>query len=252
MPKMTLLEIVQNILSAMDSDEVNSINDTIESQQVSKIVEETFHEQFTGVEMPTFRKVLKIEGLSDLSKPNYLRLQDNVRRIEWLRYRDASDNNRYKHLEFYPLDVFFDRILNNVSTSDNVTLVTDESGVQYYIKNNTTPSYYTITDNNTLIFDSFDSAYDGTLQASKTFAYGTVEPTWSNTDEFIPPIESSLFPLLLAEAKSTSFVNVKQIASSKEEQRARRQRIRWQSDKHRDRVAQKYSYEGPNYARNRP
>lgn len=252
MPKMTLLEIVQNILSAMDSDEVNSINDTIESQQVTKIVEETFYEQFTGVEMPAFRNVLKIQGLSDLNRPNYLKLQDNVRRIEWLRYRDASDNNRYNILEFYPTDVFFSRVLSNVSTSANVVLVTDDSGVQYYVKNNASPSYYTITENNTLIFDSYDSTYDATLQASKTFAYGTVEPTWSNTDGYIPPIDSSLFPLLLAEAKSTSFVNVKQIASSKEEQRARRQRIRWQSDKHRDRVAQKYSYEGPNYARNRP
>ena len=38
MAKMTVLEMVQDILNDMDSDEVNSINDTIEAQQVANTV----------------------------------------------------------------------------------------------------------------------------------------------------------------------------------------------------------------------
>ncbi len=40
--KYTLLEIVQEILSDMDSDEVNSIDDTTESEQVATIVKSTY------------------------------------------------------------------------------------------------------------------------------------------------------------------------------------------------------------------
>ena len=41
--KKNLLEIVQNILSDMDSQEVNSISDSIEAMQVAQIVETTFY-----------------------------------------------------------------------------------------------------------------------------------------------------------------------------------------------------------------
>ena len=40
--KYTLLAIVQEILSDMDSDEVNSIDDTVESQQVASIVRSAY------------------------------------------------------------------------------------------------------------------------------------------------------------------------------------------------------------------
>ena len=39
--KKNLLEIVQNILSDMDSEEVNTISDTVEAMQVAQIVETT-------------------------------------------------------------------------------------------------------------------------------------------------------------------------------------------------------------------
>jgi hypothetical protein len=41
MAKMTLLEIVQDILSDMDSDEVNSINDSVESLQLAQMIKST-------------------------------------------------------------------------------------------------------------------------------------------------------------------------------------------------------------------
>jgi hypothetical protein len=42
MAKMTLLEMTQSILSAMDSDPVDSIDETVESIQVADIVKESF------------------------------------------------------------------------------------------------------------------------------------------------------------------------------------------------------------------
>ena len=38
----TLLEMVQSILSDMDSENVNSISDSVEAQQVASVIEDTF------------------------------------------------------------------------------------------------------------------------------------------------------------------------------------------------------------------
>ena len=49
---MTLLEIVQDILSDMDSDEVNSINDSVESLQVAQIVKTAYYNIVDGKDYP--------------------------------------------------------------------------------------------------------------------------------------------------------------------------------------------------------
>ena len=41
--KKTLLQIVQNILSDLDSEDVNSISDTVEAMQIARVVENTFY-----------------------------------------------------------------------------------------------------------------------------------------------------------------------------------------------------------------
>lgn len=254
MPKMTLLSMVQNILSAMDSDEVNSIHDTVESFQVAHVVKETFEEQFNNIVIPEHRNLLKLESVSDVTKPNYLKMPPNVKSIEWLKYRNDQTYGRFMDVEFLSPQDFWERYLDfsyNNEPAGSMDLITDFSGIEYYVKNNKQPNYYTMVDDLYLIFDSYDSDYDTTLQSSKSFCWGTIEPAFQLEDDYIPFIDSNLFPLLLAEAKSTCFINFKQITSSKEEQRARRQRIRMQNDQYRDKQAQHKRGVEWNYARNR-
>lgn len=51
MPK-PLIEYVQDILSSMDSDEVNSISDTVESMQVATILKNCYEELVANIELP--------------------------------------------------------------------------------------------------------------------------------------------------------------------------------------------------------
>lgn len=249
MSKMTLLEMVQNILSALDSDEVTSINDTIEALQVATVIKETYLEQFNNIEIPEFRGLIKLDAVSDLSKPNYLKFPTNVDKVDWIKYRNDSNGGRFELVEYYTPEEFFSKISDNISTSDNVTSSEDPAGITYFIKDNQQPCFYTITDDNYLVFDSYDSALDSTLQSSKTFCYGTKQQSFVLEDAFIPVLDSSLFPLLLAEAKAVCFINFKQISSAKEEQRARRQRARMQNDQYKTRAAQKKARKQFNYAR---
>ena len=250
--KMTLLEMVQNILSAMDSDEVNDISDTIESAQVAEIIKETFFEQFNNITFSTQRRLIKLDAVNDLDSPNYLKYGADVDNIHWVKYKNEDFGlMSYETIVYRTPEEFLDEVLMYKAATDNVTLTTDpSSGVQYYIKNNQQPKYYTSFDNNYLAFDSYNVAYDTTLQQNKVMAFGTVLPIFTMTNGFIPPLPDDLFPLLLAESKSVAFINLKQITSSKEEQRARRQRIRMQNDQFKSKEQQRrHIADAPNYAR---
>lgn len=253
MKKMTLLEMVQNIASALEIDEVNSITDTVESLQIAEVIKETFYEQFNNIILPEHKRLFQLDNVSDLSRPNYLALPEDVSKLLWVKYYDYSSETYGAELTYLDPEDFFDRMLTYYYSVDSwLTLVEDGSGIQYYVPNNGPPSYYTILDDKYVVVDSFDSDNEATVQGSKTIAYGIKDFEFLMEDDFIPPLDGNLFPLLLAESKSVCFINLKQISSSKEEQRARRQRIRMQNDQFRDKKAQ-YAYwnRGPNYSRRR-
>jgi hypothetical protein len=131
------------------------------------------------------------------------------------------------------------------SASDVDVVVDDESSVSLLILNDTAPTYYTSFNNDVMVFDSYDSAVDSTLQTSKVQCYGYREPVFTLADTFVPDLPSKAFPYLLSESKSVAFNVLKQSANPKEEQRATRQRRRLSQD--RWRVAGGITY--PNYGR---
>ena len=250
---MTLLEIVQNILSAMDSDEVNSISDTTESLQVATVVKETYEEQFNNITTPSLINLFRFEGLSALASPNYLKVPDDIDNFKWVKYKDDRNNGRFDPVDFVSPEEFLDRAYQYDSSSTNVFLTADPvTNVEYYVKNNASPKCYTVFNDQYLAFDSYDSTYDTTMQQIKSIGFGTKRSTFLLEDTFIPVLSNNLFPLLLAEAKAVCFINFKQISNVKEETKARRQRIRMQNDQFRGKTQQaRHTSTETNYARNR-
>lgn len=246
--KMTLLEMVQNILSAMDSDEVNSIADTTESIQVAEVVRETYYEVFNGLDLPEQLTLFKFDSVSDVLKPNYLKIPSNIDKILWVKYKNYV-TNKIEELTFLHPEDFLDRQLNLGDTNSETT--TDPSGVQYLIKNNKNPQYFTLFDDSYIACDSYDSGNESVLQSANSIGYGYKSEEFELQDDYTPPLDSNLFPLLLAEAKSVCFNNFKQIANPKEEQKARRQRIRMQRDKFRSKQAYEGFFGRTDYSRKR-
>src|SRR6476659_10163511 len=146
MIKMTLLEMVQNIASAIESDEISSISDTTESLQIAEVIKETFYEQFNNILVPEFRGLIKLDNVNDLSRPNYLKTPVNLSKLEWIKYKDFRNTDRYTAVDYLDPEDFLDRQLQYASTSSNVVLTTDPSGITYYITNNGRPQFYTMFD----------------------------------------------------------------------------------------------------------
>jgi hypothetical protein len=233
MPKMTLLEIVQDVLSDMNSDEVNSITDTPEALRVAQIAKSVFYEITGNAEWPHLNKLSKLDSSGSTLRPTHMSIPSNVIEVYWLKYnkiRDGETRNNYDEVTYLAPDAFTELANALTSSNDNVEVVTDFSGVSINIRNDKAPDYYTTFDDEWIVADSYDNSVDSTLQSTKTQVFTRVEASWSMVDGFIPDMPAHAFPHLLAEIKSTCFVRIKGEVDSKSEQQSRRQR-RWLSHK---------------------
>lgn len=244
--KKTLLEIVQDILNDLDSDFVNSIDDTVESQQVAQIVKSTYTEMMSNRNWPHLKKLVQLDSLSDVNKPVYFKLPDNTKQLEKVEYdvkKLLVDNSEYKSITYKDPEAFLKIVSNR--KNENKQEVVDFSGVSLSIYNNKLPDYYTSFDDVHIIMDSFDTSINTTLIKAKTRCIAYLMPTWVHEDSAIPDLPDEAFSALIEEAKSSAFYSLKQMANQKAEQRASRQQ-RWLARKA-WRVAGGLSY--PSYGR---
>lgn len=230
MEKMTLLRMTQNILSAMNSDEVNSITDTVESTQVAEEIRTTFDEMYTNHDLGSFEGLVNLTSLSSTTTPNRLQLPSNVQFLRWIKYKDfrnTSGSLIYKDVQFLEPEVFLHYIVEQATPAAYVMVpLTSTSPATYPIAKDRAPKYCTIFDaDQTLVFDAFDAAHESYLTGANCVAWATQYKVWNHTDSFVPPLPASEFPRFLAEAKSACFINYKEIANSNEQTRARRQKI---------------------------
>ena len=226
--KTTLLEIVQSILSDMDSENVNTISDSVEAQQVASVVEDTYYNIIAARYIPEHDELIKLGVLSDSTKPTHFTIHNSIKEIKRIEYNIGTvDDPDYRIVKFVEPEYFLENM--------------DESGLRVesdyypdntdlYVRTDTPPSYYTSFNDYYIIMDSYDSSVEATLQQSKTRAMGSVYPSFSQTDSFEPDIDKNLIPLLTAESKSACFSLFKGGSDPKVEQAARRLKSYVQND----------------------
>lgn len=230
--KMTLLAMVQSILSDMDSEDVNTISDTLEATQVASVVRDTYYQMIAARMIPEHQELLKLTALSDSAKPTHFRYPDSVKKIDCLWYNVSTDGGiEWRELKFIEPAQFLGRYLEG---SDTTTVYDANGGTTYFVGNDQMPNYFTTFDDYHVVLDSHDSSVEATVQQSKVRALGVVYPTFELSDTYTPDIDAVLFPYLLAEAKSACFSMFKSGSDPKVEQAARRLKSYVQNDKHRN------------------
>ena len=229
MPKLTLLEIVQDILNDLDSDNVNSIDDTVESQQVAQIVKSSYFALMHIRNWKGNRQLLQLIASGDPALPTHVTLPDNLSQLEFVNYdshRHGQNRKIYTNIKYLYPDEFLRRQNGMNNEADYIDIVQDPSGVELLIRNDVPPTVWTSFDDKVIVFDSYDKLVDNTIQSSKIQAYGFVTPSWEMTDDFIPALPEEAFTLLTEEAKSKASVKLRQQSDPKAEQEAVRQN-RW-------------------------
>ncbi len=224
--KKTLLELVQDILSDMDSDEVNGINDTVESAQVAQIVRATYEAMLSNRDWPHLKRGVNLTPFSDPAFPTHVTVPDNIKRLISINYnkiRVGETRKNYQPVDWVDPDDFLRMTNAEDSTSAKVDVITDPSGIELLIRNDKAPTKFTSFDDKTLVFNSYDSSVDSSIQSSKIQARAYVFPTWSHVNSFVPDLPAEAFTALLEEAKSRAMIKLKQVSDPKAEQEARRQ-----------------------------
>lgn len=314
MATMTLLEMTQEILSSLDSDEVNSIGDTVEAQQVAKIIKRKYYDILARGSLPEQEVLFQLVGSADAELPVLMTMPEGTSRINWIKYFDAnpadSSNTSqfshdlnldiessesfsttsttsnsigigtrtfivadaglsitagagvlcisgtasmlgtvtsyvgtdlvveitstvgsgtfddwvitdasslatagYKYVTMIPIDQFVDYVNRFNPTDSNIGSYTfTEHGYDFtlYYQNNQQPRYCTVIENTWVLFDSYDTNFDSTLQGSKSMVFGQMVTPFVLTDTHVPDIDDQQFPLLLNEAKALAFYEMKQ------------------------------------------
>lgn len=231
--KKTLLEIVQDILSDIDSEPVDTISDTIEAEQIATIVEHTFYDIVALRQVPEHEGLIKLTALSDNTTPSHFQIPDNVTDISHVWYDHSSTGtSEYKRVNYVDPETFLRR--TDGRTSDYLSVSDIDSGTKLRIRNNKHPEFFTSFDDNYVIMDSYDSSIDSSLQESKIRALGKTYPVFNrNSDSYVPDIDGSYFPHLISEARARAMDFYKGGVTQKAEQAARRAKVHLRNDKHR-------------------
>lgn len=236
--KYTLLDMTQTILSSMDSDEVNSISDNTEANQVATVIRTVYYDLIDRLNLPEHYSLITLDASGEPLKPVLMTVPSTVAHIKWLKYDYATDEDPDKNmqdLKFLALEDFLNMsyqkdIDETYVDSFTQTIGSDTFTILY--DNDSAPHYYTTFDDHYVLFDSYDSDVDGTLQKSKTLACARLYIPFEMEDNFTPDLDDAQFTLLLNEAKSLAWLELKQTQHPKAEQNARRGWVRSQKDKY--------------------
>lgn len=224
MAKLTLLKMTQKILSAMDSDEVNSIADTEEALQVVDHIEDTYYSLMSQKDWNHLKEPTQMIGLGESAYPTHLKIPEEVVDIEDLRYevRDsASDDLKYKKLRYMDPVSFTDMVLSRSSTDPSVrTLTVKGTSTPLLVRKDKDPEFWTSYDEEYIVIDSYNELSDSTLQKSKSLAYCVKIPPFQREDSFVPDCPVNMFPTLLAESKRACFFYIKRTDSPIDAKRA--------------------------------
>lgn len=235
--RLTLLEIVQRALDAMNHDNVNTIDATAESTQIAKEAKHVYYEFMDRDDWPHLLVTQPLEAVSDTARPNYLKIPQDVVRIDKVRYEitKSGDSNRtFDTIDYLEPNEFIEYVLKRNSSDTNTTVITTFGGIPLFIRNDQRPYYWTTFDDDYLVFDSYDSDVDTTMQASKSIVHSKVIPAWTHSDTFVPDMPDQMFSTFVAEVTAAAFNYWKQGTSPRDEVRAARgiSRLRKDAEKH--------------------
>lgn len=226
MAKRTILQLVQDLGSAIGSDEIDDLTETIEVVDIVKILERTFNEVISRRDWEFIKdRVLQLDdrAVGD-TKINNLVIPLNVTKLQCVKYID--DNNKFPEITYKAPCDFIDLVQGRDVAQDNITAILNDDGVAINTVTDQPPQFYTSFDEINLTFDAYDVARGTGNQASDSVIVATIIPTVDFTSPTaVLPIPERMEVLIFTEAQATCNYELRQTADPRSERIARRQNI---------------------------
>ena len=184
-----MLQIVQRTLSITDGDEVTTISETVESEQVAELVKTVYDDIMS--EFPWYHRRSTV-ALEVTATANEMRIPNEVDRL-------LSDIIYYGDKEVHW--ILPENMLYLLKNRDTTLSAVDSNGAM----NDVDPTYWSSLDDENIIFDS----YDGSLVSSSTAVWAASVPTTPTNDTDVPDMPHGLHIALLYGVFSMAFSSQK-------------------------------------------
>lgn len=208
----SLLEIVQDILSALNDDEINSIHDTTRAHDVAKLVRDAYLELTAFEHIPELKKLTQLKAASNNNYPAVLSVPEDVNFVYKIRYNTngiAEEEDCYTDVCYLSPMCFMDRLSCNKETENHVKMLVNSAdepeSPHIWVRNNKHPSYWTSFDDVNILFDSWNSEVEDTLQNKNSLALVSHTPAFKFQDSFKIPVDLKTLVFLTARAKNLAF-----------------------------------------------
>lgn len=209
----TVLRLVQDVLSAMNSDEINSIGDTIESEQVTRICREEFDILSELKDWGHRQALITLTPSNSVAQPTRMQLPTNVSYIDWIKYdkQTASDTEaKFQDIKYRSPEEWLTMVLGR-TTGTNIVEITDNvQSLKYRVYNDRGPSWWTSFDDEYIWFDGYDAAVDNTLKSIKTLVSAKVRPSFTEQDTHVIDIPDKDFYLYKSIVLSRAYAEIKE------------------------------------------
>lgn len=219
----TVLEYVTTALSNMDSDEVDSIDDTTESMQVAVLLKQMYFELVNRQEWSFLKGALAIVSAGDLAAPTKLVLPENCKRLRDLWYNVDTAGGFQRQTIVYLEPMLFLRRFSGGQAAGDRLLVNPGNNMPFYISTVNQPTFYTSFDDKHIWCDAYDSNVESTLQSTKVGAWGDRIPEFDITDAYVPFLPDHMVSLLQHTLNEAAMQVFKQTESPMDSKRVRRQ-----------------------------
>lgn len=222
----------------MDSDEVNSISDTTEAGQVAMVVRRVYLDICNRLNLNEHFDFFQLTASGDSTLPVVMYRPETIDQLIWIKYdkrTSVSDPVDFEDIKYMDLRQFMDRMYMHNTDESNVSstsLSIGDDTVTLIYKTDRQPYYWTSYNDTTILFDSYYSTLDTTLQKSKTQCYGLISRTFDIYDDnYTPDLDAQQFSLLINEAKALAWAELKQMTHVRSERESKRQWTRTQRNK---------------------
>ena len=232
MKRYTLLEMVQQVGKSISSDEISTLGESIEAEDIETIVlnvlEDIVNRREWTWRQNQVRRGTPVGGTEVTS----LELPDDCDTLQVLRYRnstDATTNRSYEEVKYiYPED--FLELCEQQAAGNPGTDTVLIGSAEIFVRNNKPPQFYTSFKQGVVMMDSYDSAVDPTgvttANSLLTCVVGIDTSGAAGNPTYVPDMPTRFFPLWLQESQAVASQQLRKMPNDRAEREARRTYIR--------------------------
>lgn len=234
MTKRTILKLVQELGEGIGSDEIDSLDETIEASEIAAILAQTVKEI---LDRKTWEFMTgKIRQLDDRAggstQLNTLLIPSDVNHIDCVRYKDVV-TAKFKDLNYMKACDFLVMLQSRDVTLPEITGIINDDNVVLNTFTDRVPQHWTSFDEVTITFDAYDVASGVGNIAADSVIIANVVPVTDFTDPLaVLNIPERMESLVFNEALSTCNYRLRQTIDPRADRISRRQNISLRENEH--------------------